>query len=128
MASGFKISTTLEGLTSLDALATPLPDPQPDFQKYRVLLPLGNLSQKGMGPQTAIWIFPLLETEQVSQLETFQSTEPIYIRTRKRNGTFATLQVVANWLDPRQDGDHVSRLYGYRGGLTIEFLVIAEVA
>jgi len=89
---------------------------------------LGNGSVKGMGPQTAIWNFPLIEDGQIAQLETFISTSTIFIQTAKRDGTFAIFEAYMNWIDPRQDGDHMNGFVGYRSGLTIEFLIVAVVA
>jgi hypothetical protein len=126
MASDFKIGTTSGGITSLDALTPPCPDPQPQFNEFRVMARLGDLSMKGRGPQTIIWTFPLIEVGEVAELETFQSANPIYIRSRKRDDTFGIFEVVMNWPDNRQDGDHINIL-GYRNGLALEFIVLSEV-
>jgi hypothetical protein len=127
MASNFKIGTTSGGITSLDELTTPLPEPQQRFDQYRKKDRLGDMSMKGRGPQTVIWTFPLLEVAQLAQMETFQSDDPIYIRTAKRDDTFAVFEVVANWPDPREDGDHMNGLRGHRGNLIVEFIILSEV-
>ncbi len=127
MASEFKIGTTSGGVTSLDALATPLPDPQQQFSEFRRKERLDNLTMKGRGPQTIQWVFPLIETAQLTQLEGFQATDPIYIRSPKRNDTFGVFEVHMNWVDPREDGDHMNGFRGWRGNLTIEFIVVGEV-
>jgi hypothetical protein len=127
MASDFKIGTTSGGITSLDALTTPCPDPQWEFHEYKKNVRLGDGSMRGLGPQSAMWNFPMIEDEQIAQLETFKSDDPIFIRSRKRDGTLAVFEVYMNWLDPRQDGDHMPGFQGYRSGLVIEFIVLSEV-
>ena len=127
MASDFKIGSTSGGVTSLDALTTPLPDPQPQFNKYRTKERLDNLTVKGRGPQTIIWTFPLLAVDQLAQLETFQSSDPIYIRSTKRDDTFGVFEVRMNWNDPREDGDHANGFKGHRFNLSIEFIILSEV-
>lgn len=127
MASEYKIGTTSAGITSLDALGTPCPDPQPQFNEYRRKDRLGDMSMKGRGPQTIVWGFPLIDSAQIAQLETFQSDVPIYIRSRKRDDSLKTFQVMMNWLDPKEDGDHMNGFYGYRSGLVLEFIVLAEL-
>lgn len=127
MASDFKIGTTSGGVTSLDALAVPLPEPQQQFSEFRRKERLDNYAMKGRGPQTVQWVFPMLTPEQLTQLETFQSDAPIYIRSAKRDDTFAVFEVRMNWVDPREDGDHMNGFRGWRGNLTLEFIVISEV-
>ena len=125
MASQFEIDETSGGLTALDALATPLPDPQPVFNEYREKVRLANGSMRGLGPQTVTWSFPLLEVEQIEELEAFFDSSPIYIRTRKRNDDFAVFEVIPNVPDPKQDGDHLFQ--GIRSGYTVEFIILSEV-
>lgn len=127
MASAFKIGTTSGGITSLDALGTPCPDPQWEFQEYRKVVRLGNGLSKGLGPQTATWNFPILEDAQIAMLETFLSTSAIFIQSKKRDGSTGIFEVYMNWLDPRQDGDHMAGFKGYRSGLAIEFFILSEV-
>lgn len=127
MASDYKIGSTSGGITSLDALSTPCPDPQAQFQEFRRKDRLGNMAMKGRGPQTVIWDFPLIDVDQIAQLETFQSDDPIYIQTRKRDDSLAVFEVQANWIDPREDGDHMGGLHGYRSGLQLEFIILSEV-
>ncbi len=127
MASDFMIGTTAESLTALDELMTPVPDPQWEFQLYRKMIKLGNKKVFGVGPQTPVWSFPLIEDAQVAELELYNLDVPIYIQTKKRDGTLGIFEVIANWVDPRQDGDHMAGFQGFRSGLVIEFSVISEV-
>lgn len=127
MASNFKIGTTSGGITSLDALGTPCPDPQQSFNEFRRKDRLGDMTMKGRGPQTILWTFPLLEVEQLAQLETFQSDVPIYIQSSKRDDSLGVFEVLMNWIDPREDGDHMNGFHGHRGNLALEFVIISEV-
>ncbi len=128
MASTFEIGTTSGGTTALDALTTPLPDPQWEFREYRKMVRLGDGSMQGVGPQTVIWVFPMLETEQLAQLESFLSPNPIYIQTLKRDDSVAVFEVLMNWSDPAQDGKHQPGFQGWRVGHEIEFIVLSEVS
>lgn len=125
MTSSFQIDDTEGGLTALDALSTPLPDPQPVHNLYRKMVRLGDGSLQGQGPQTVVWTFPLLEPEQIDQLKAFESSDPIYITTRKQDDSFASFEVLMTLPDPRQDGDHLFQ--GVRSGFVVEFIILSEV-
>jgi hypothetical protein len=127
MASDFKIGTTSGGITSLDALGTPVPNPQPEFAEYRRKDKLADGTLKGRGPQTIVWGFPIIDVTEIAMLETYQSTSPIYIQSRKRDDTLGVFQVLMNWIEPKEDGDHMAGFYGYRSGLVLEFVVLSEV-
>jgi hypothetical protein len=127
MTSTFKIGTTAGGITSLDALGTPCPNPQPQFNEFRRKDRLGDMSMKGRGPQTIVWGFPLIDADQIAMLETFQADVPIYIQSRKRDDSLGIFEVTMNWIDPKEDGEHMSGFYGYRSGLVLEFIVLSEV-
>lgn len=127
MSSPFMIGLTAEDMIALDALDTPLPDPQWEFQQFRKMSRLGDMGLKGRGPRTVIWQFPLLEVAQITQLEEFKSEDPIFIQTLKRDDVVAIFEVQPNWPDPRQDGEHSAGLRGHRRGLMLEFVVLTEV-
>lgn len=127
MASNFKIGLTAETLTSFDELTTPVDDPQWEFRKFRKMAKLGDLSVRGQGPNTIIWNMGMPTPEQIAQLEEFQSDDPIYIQSPKRDDSLGVFEVISNWLDPRQDGSHKAGFRGYRFGLEIEFIVLSEV-
>lgn len=127
MTSNFKIGATIESLIPLDELSTQCPDPQWEFHEYKKNVRLGDGSMRGLGPQSAIWNFPVIEDNQIAELEDFKSADPIYIQTKKRDGSLGVFLVLMNWLDPRQDGDHMPGFQGYRSGLTIEFIILSEV-
>jgi hypothetical protein len=127
MASEYQIGTTIETLTALDALATPLPNPMPDFQEYRRKDRLGDMSMKGRGPRTILWKLAISEIPEVEQLEVFMTGDPIYIRSKKRNDIFAVFQVLMNLLDPRHDGVRLPGFVGNRMENEYEFIVLNEV-
>jgi|SRR3990172_1038602 len=127
MASDFKIGVTSGGITSLDALGTPVPDPQHQFREFLEMERLGNMKLRGSGPNTLIWKFPLLEVNELAMLETFVSTDPIYIRSPKRDDIFGIFEALMNIPIPAQDGEHMPGFRGYRGGYEIEFVILSEV-
>ncbi len=127
MTSTFQIGDTAESLTALDELSTPLPDPQWEFREYRKMVRLGSGSMQGVGPRTVVWVFPMLEPEQIAQLETFLGSEPIYIQTPKRDDTLAVFEVLPNIPDPAQDGKHQPGFKGWRLGHELELIVLSEV-
>lgn len=126
MASGFKIGTTSGGVTSLDLLTTAVVEPQPEYLKYRNIRKLGNAKFRGYGLPAVVWTFPMLEVAQVTQLLSFESDEPIYIRSLKADDTWGLFQVLMNIIDPRYDGEHMAGFRGYRSKLVIEFTVLDE--
>ena len=128
MASIFMVGDTVETLTALDALTTPLPDPQPQFLKYRIKKRLGNMKMKGFGPSTILWEFPLAAVAEVTQVNALQSTTPIYIQSPNEDDVPAVFEVEINVPDPREDGEHKPGFRGHRFGLVVEFVVLSEVA
>lgn len=127
MTSIFQIGETELTLTSLDELTTPLPDPQWEFHEYREMVRLASNRLRGLGPQTVLWSFPMLETAQIAQLKEFSIGAPIYIQTLKQDDTLATFEVNMNILEPVQDGEHKPGFKGWRMGFDVEFVVISEV-
>jgi hypothetical protein len=127
MASDFKIGATSGNLTSLDELTVECPDPQPEFKKFQEMVRLGAQTLRGMGPQTIIWRFPLLEVGQVAQLETSIGTTK-YIRSKDRFDVFKVYEVISNIVPAKQDGDHVDRMSGIRSGYELEFIILSEVS
>jgi hypothetical protein len=102
MAIEFKIATQaagVGGLTLLSALATPVPTPLATHQPYQELEPLGNLTQRGTGFQSAEWTFPLLTLAQRAQLKTFCSgaSAKVYIRTINQAGTYGNYLATLVW-------------------------------
>ncbi len=87
MASNFKIGTTLEGITSLDALTTWIPDPKTEFRFYSKQLDLGSGLKRGAGWPITTWTYGFLTQAQREQLRTFCTTASaeVYIQTRTRD-------------------------------------------
>jgi hypothetical protein len=127
MTSRFKIGLTALTLTSLDELAVPLPDPQPEFRKYQRKDRLGNAKMKGRGPQKIFWEFPILEIEQQNEIDDFNIADPIYIQSPDKEDVDTVYQVDVNVLDPRESGSHKVSFPGHRTGFAFEFIVLSEV-
>jgi len=126
MASEFQIGSTVETLTALDELAIPVTNPQEEFKEFQTMKRLGNLSMRGFGPSSVTWEFQIVDVSEVEELEALQSTDPIYIRTRNKAGDFTVYEVLMNWPDPKQDGQH-NGMQGIRSKLAIEFIILSEV-
>lgn len=127
MASRFKTGLSAIALTSLDELTTPVPDPQPEYLKYSEKVKLGNGQYLGRGKPSIIWEFPLMEIAEQEQALTEVATSPMYIQSPDENDDDAIWQVEPNVPDPRESGSHKPGFKGYRTGLLIEFVVLAEV-
>jgi hypothetical protein len=127
MTNIFMIGETVEGLTPLAELDIPLPDPQHEYRQFKRKDRLGDLTMKGRGPATIIWEFPLPEVEQIMQVDTFQSGDPIFIQSPNKDDVDTIFHVLINLPDPRESGDHQPGFRGYRKGFIVEFIVLAEV-
>ena len=127
MASRFKTGASVIALTSLDALTTPVPDPQPEYRKYAEKVLLGNGQYIGRGVTRIIWEFPMLEIDEQTQVKTAVATSPMYIQSPNEADVDTVYQVDANIPDPRESGSHKTSFKGFRTGLVIEFVVLAEV-
>jgi len=127
MASRYMIGTSSGDMDSLDTLETPIPDPQAEIYKYQSKIKLGNRRLKGIGPQTVVWEFAMLEIEQQTALAAFNIEAAIYIQTPDKDEVDTVYEVEANWPDPRESGSHKASFNGYRAGLRIEFTVLSEV-
>ncbi len=103
MASNFKIGTTLEGITSLDALTTWIPDPKTEFRFYSKQLDLGSGLKRGAGWPITTWTYGFLTQAQRDQLRTFctGASAEVYITTRARDteseSLFKTYKAVMTW-------------------------------
>lgn len=127
MTSNFMIGIASNDMDPLDGLTVPLPDPQPEFKQFRRKDRLGDMTMKGRGPVTIIWGFPLPTVEQVAQLNTFQSDDPIFIQSPNKDDVFTVYEVLINVPDPREDGNHRTGFRGYREGFDVEFIVVSVV-
>ncbi len=125
MASEFKIGTTLEGITALADLTTPLPDPQWEYFPYSKLVSLGDGSARGLGMAKVIWKFPLLEVEQIDELRTLcpEASGEIYFRSKIYDDTFVSFAGTVVW-PVAKDGSH--KFNGVRAELTLEFRNLVE--
>lgn len=123
--SYFQLGTTLEGLTAIDELTTPLPDMKSDFFPFTRLVGTGDGGVRGVGAPYASWTFPILEIDQYNQLREFcpGAIAEIYIQTKLDDDTFAVFS--GDMIFPLEPQD---RFYGQRKNKVIHFknLVLIE--
>lgn len=127
--SDFEIGTTLEGMTGLDQLTEPLPDPKSTYQDYAVTVALGSGGTIGQGFPVATWSFGTLTSAQRDQLKTFcaGASAAVFIQTKlssEESGTdeYAIFAAIMNWPFPEP-----GRTYTMRNAYTIEFTFLEEV-
>lgn len=114
MAHEFKIGTIAAGLgamTLLNALSTPVPEPQASYQLYQSYLTLGDLSKRGIGYPSAEWRFPRLTSAQRAKLRTFctNASTTVYIRTIDDAGSYGNYSASMVW--PEKDSAMVGGMY-----------------
>lgn len=116
--SSFQIGATEGGLTALDALTTPLPDPKSGYLPYTRTVAKGSGAALGIGAPVAQWTFPLLSIDQYKQLRTFCSgaSAEIYIITKVDDDTFSEFSCTMIVPNDPQD-----RWYAERKNYTVVF-------
>jgi hypothetical protein len=125
MASSYEIGTTLETLTALDALTTPVVEPNFEFQQFGDEVTLGNGSTRGIGFPIARWIFAVIDDggAQRTQLKSFcaEKSAPVYITTNDNSGTFKTYSAIMHWpLKEQKDNN-------WDNNLVLEFTQLVEI-
>lgn len=125
--SDFMIGATLVGLTALDELTVPVPDPQQEFSEFVSVERLGDLSTRGFGPSVVTWEFQLASVAEIGQLRDLRSSEPLYIQTPNVDDEFTVYLAQMNWTEPKQDGAHKPGFKGWRFQLRIEFVILEAV-
>jgi len=117
MTMGYKIGLTTT-MTALDALASPLPIPNFEWQDAQDEIILGNGQTRGIGSPLARWTFALSENVAArNALKAFcpgRSAE-VYIATQRNDGSFANYSVTMHW--PLTE----NKENGWDMGLVIEF-------
>jgi hypothetical protein len=96
----YAIGETLESLTLLDDLDPPLKEPTSDYQDYAEEIALGDTGTRGVGFPVARWSFALMNSlEEREALRDFCAgkSAPVYISTRKNDGTYADFECVMHW-------------------------------
>jgi hypothetical protein len=118
MMANFAIDETLEGLTNIESLAVPLPEPKSTYQPYSRLVIKGNGAAQGVGAPVASWTFALLSITEYNQLRTFcpGASAEIYIHTKKDDDTFADFSCTMIVPNDPQD-----RWYAVRKNYTVTF-------
>jgi len=98
--SSFAIGISMETITNIEQLATPLPVPRSPFSPYGAYTTMANGLKRGRGFPALSWIFSLLTPAQRTQLRVFcpGSSATVYIRTPINDGdTYAYFQAVMHW-------------------------------
>ena len=123
--SDFEIGTTEGGMTNIEQLTTPLPDPRSSFLPFARTVSLGSGGTRGIGTPVAIWTFGILTVEQYSQLKTFcpDASADIFIHTKIDDDTYATFSGVMIWPNELQD----RFLGGHRRNLSVQFRQLIEI-
>jgi len=127
MPSEFMIGTTLEGMTALDELTTPVDNPQWEYAPYSKLVTLADGTARGLGTPKIVWQFPMLEVDQIDALRTLcpGASAEIYFRSKIYDDTFVTFAGTMIW-PVSKDGAHKASFHGHRADLTIEFRNLVE--
>ena len=98
----YEIGLSEEGLTSLAALATPVPYPKgkSEYRPYAVYRRLGNGSRRGFGLPRTRWVFGLLTQEERDQLAEFCPSgvsDTVYITTRMPDDSYVSFVGIIHW-------------------------------
>lgn len=98
--SGFMIGSTLEGLTNIEELETPLKVPKAPFKPYARVLTAASGRTIGRGFPSCQWSFSLLSAEQRTALRAFcaGASAEVFIRTMTNEAdAYATFSAVMVW-------------------------------
>lgn len=95
----YEIGTTLEGMTNIESLATPLPVPRAPFRDSARRVRAASGRVYGQGFASCEWLFSPLSSAQRAQLKTFCADESanVYIKTLASNDTYKVYQAVMVW-------------------------------
>jgi hypothetical protein len=100
-----EIGTTLEGMTNLESLTTPIPNPKPFYRQFsEVVATLGG-GNYGRGYAQVDWVWNVLTREQRDQLRTFcaGASATVYIRTRTNDNSDAYKKFIAIMRFPNEE-------------------------
>ena len=111
--ANFEIGTTLEGMTNLESLTTPITPPKSEYLPYARTVNLGNGGKRGTGSPVAVWNFPLLTVDERDQLKTFcpDASGNVYIRTKLNDDSYADFSATMLWTDTEDRWYGVKRNY-----------------
>jgi len=113
----YKIGTTLEGMTLLTELTTPLKPPAAAFTPSVGSITLGDGTERAIGSALTAWHWGFLTSNQRDQLKEFcpgKSAE-VYIRTILADGTYANYSCVMVW--PQNENRQSTRVVD----ITVDF-------
>jgi hypothetical protein len=114
----FEIGETLETMTNLEELTTPVVPPKSAYLPYARTVNLGNGGKRGVGSPMAVWDFAVLSLAERNQLKTFctGASADVYIRTKLNDDTYADFSAKMIWADGIED-----RWYGEKKNFSITF-------
>ena len=114
----FAIGTTLEEITNLSELETPVEHPKSEYLPYARTVNKGNGGRRGVGSPVAVWNFPLLSIDERNQLKEFcpGASAVVYIRTKLNDDSYADFSANMIWPDSPED-----RWYGEKKNFSILF-------
>lgn len=86
-----KIGTTFAGMTNIESLTTPIPNPKPFYRQYAEIVGTLAGTDYGRGYAQVDWVWNVLTREQRDQLRTFcpGASAAVYIRTRTNDNSDA---------------------------------------
>lgn len=99
MPSGYKIGTSVVGLTAVESLTVAVPAPKSNYQPYQEAIDLGDRKTRGLGLPSTTWRWNIITAAQRNQLRAFcaGASAEIYIATRKDDDTFGNFKAVMIW-------------------------------
>jgi len=120
----FEIGATLDDMTNLSDLETPVEHPKSSYLPFARTVNKGNGGKRGVGFPVAQWDFPLLTLAERNQLKEFceGASAHIFIRTKKNDDTYADFEGEMIWPDSTED-----RWYGEKKNFSILFRNLIEV-
>lgn len=94
-----QIGTTLENMTALADLATPVPEPTALWRNGVELVELGNGQRKWLGLPIQVWDFALLAYAERTMLKSFCSgaSADVYILAKDNDGNYAPYAATLWW-------------------------------
>lgn len=100
----FEIGNTLEEMTNLSQLETPVEHPKSQYVPYRTVNK-GNGGKRGTGFPVAQWDFPLLTLNERNQLKEFcpGASADVYIHTKLNDDSYEDFKAIMIWPDGPED-------------------------
>jgi ABC-type proline/glycine betaine transport system substrate-binding protein len=120
----YKIGTTLLGMTNIESMTVPVPNPQTFFKLYAEIVTLGDGSSFGRGFPQVEWKWNLLTRAQRDQLRAYcaGTSAAVYVRTRTNDSADAYKNYLAIMHWPLEEEKYATK----RMDLNILFTQMVE--